>query len=71
MASWRERWAWWREFRQLGVRDVKRRVDAVTWHQEKHREAERFLWWHTNGLTVLALCVATLGALAALLNLRQ
>jgi hypothetical protein len=71
MASWRERWTWWREFRQLGARDVKRRVDGVTWHQEKHREAERFLWWQTNGLTVLALCVATLGALAALLNLRQ
>jgi putative transposase len=47
MASWRERFLWWREFRYLGARDVKRRVDGVTWHQEKHREAERFLWWHS------------------------
>jgi len=66
MASWRERYEWWREFRYLGARDVMRRVEGVSWHQEKLREAERFLWWH--GLAVLALLVATA---ALLLHLRH
>ena len=68
MASWRERYEWWREFRYLGARDVMRRVEGVSWHQEKLREAERFLWWHSNGLAVLALLVATA---ALLLHLRH
>jgi len=59
--SWRERCAWWREFRYLGARDVKRRVDGL-------REAERFLWWHDNRLKVLGMVIAAFGVLAALLN---
>jgi hypothetical protein len=70
MASWRERYAWWREFRYLGARDVKRRAEHVTWAQEKRREAEHFLWWHANWLKVLTLgvVVAAFGVLVALLN---
>jgi hypothetical protein len=68
MASWRQRCEWWREFRYLGARDVKRRVDHITWAQEKLREAERFLWWHAKGLKVLSIAVATLGAVVALLS---
>jgi hypothetical protein len=70
MASWRQRCEWWREFRYLGARDVKRRVDQVVWAQEKLREAERFLWWHANGLTVLALLVAAIGVLVAFYHAR-
>jgi hypothetical protein len=69
MATWRERFEWWREFRYLGARNVKRRVDHVTWAQEKHREAERFLWWHANGLTIFGMAIAALGVLAALLRI--
>jgi hypothetical protein len=39
MASWRERLGWWREFRRLGVRNVRRRVDGVAWHAAKMRVA--------------------------------
>jgi hypothetical protein len=53
MASWRERFGWWPEFRYLGARDVKRRVDGVACSQEKLREAERFLWWRDNRLRFL------------------
>jgi hypothetical protein len=63
MASWRQGCEWWREFRYLGARDVKRRVDHVTWAQEKLREAERFLWWHTHWPKFLLGAVATLVAL--------
>jgi hypothetical protein len=70
MASWRERCAWWREFRYLGARDVKRRVEGVTWGQDKLREAERFLWWHANWITVLGMVIAALGVLVALLHYR-
>src|SRR5260221_350708 len=65
MASWRERYAWWREFRYLGARDVKRRVEHLTWAQEKRREAERFLLWHANWLQVLGMVNATLGMVGA------
>jgi hypothetical protein len=68
MASWRERYAWWREFRYLGARDVKRRVEHVTWAQEKRREAKRFLWWHANWLKVLGMVIATLGLVVAALG---
>jgi hypothetical protein len=68
MASWRERYAWWREFRYLGTRDVKRRVEHVTWAQEKRREAEHFLWWHANWLKVLGMVIATLGVAVAALG---
>ena len=66
--SWRERCAWWREFLYLGARDVKRRVDGLSWAQDKLREAERFLWWHDNRLKVLGMVIAAFGVLAALLN---
>ena len=62
MASWRERYAWWREFHYLGAADVKRRMEHVIWAQEKRREAEHFLWWHANWLKVLGMVIATLGA---------
>jgi hypothetical protein len=68
MASWRERLGWWREFRRLGVRDVRRRVDGVAWHAAKMREAERFLWWHSNGLTILTAVIVGLGVVVGFLN---
>jgi hypothetical protein len=68
MASWRERYAWWREFHYLGARDVKRRVEHVTWAQGKLREAEYFLWWHANWLKVLGMVIATLGVAVAALG---
>jgi hypothetical protein len=42
MASWRERWTWWREFRRVGTREVEKRVARVTWANDaKLREARR------------------------------
>jgi hypothetical protein len=35
MATWRERRAWRREFRSFGIRQVKERERASTWHEEK------------------------------------
>lgn len=43
MASWRERRAWRREFKSLGVRQVKDREAHSIWHEEKQREARRWL----------------------------
>jgi hypothetical protein len=41
---------------------------GVAWHQEKQREAERFLWWHSNGLTILTAVIVALGVVVGLLN---
>jgi flagellar motor component MotA len=68
MASWRERYAWWREFHYLGAADVKRRMEHVIWAQEKRREAEHFLWWHANWLKVLGMVIPTLGVVVAALG---
>jgi hypothetical protein len=35
MATWRERRAWRREFRSLGIRQVEERERASIWHEEK------------------------------------
>jgi hypothetical protein len=47
---------------------VKRRVEGVSWDQEKLREAERFLWWHSNGIAVLGAIIAALVVVVGLLN---
>jgi hypothetical protein len=70
MASWRQRCEWWREFRYLGARDVQKRVEHVTWAQEKLREAERFLWWRANWHIVLGALLTAIGLLIAFYHSR-
>jgi CBS-domain-containing membrane protein len=43
MASWRERRAWRREFRSLGIRQTREREAHSIWHEEKLQEARRWL----------------------------
>jgi hypothetical protein len=43
MATWRARRAWRREFKSLGIRQVKAREAHSVWHEEKQREARRWL----------------------------
>jgi hypothetical protein len=42
MATWREWRAWRREFKSLGVRQVKEREARSIWHAEKQQAAR---WW--------------------------
>ena len=43
MATWREWRAWRREFKSLGIRQVKERNEARSiWHEEKQQAAR---WW--------------------------
>ena len=42
MATWREWRAWRREFKSLGIRQVKEREARSIWHQEKQQAAR---WW--------------------------
>jgi hypothetical protein len=42
MATWREWRAWCREFKSLGIRQVKEREARSIWHQEKQQAAR---WW--------------------------
>jgi hypothetical protein len=39
MATWREWRAWRREFKSLGIRQVKEREARSIWHQEKQQAA--------------------------------
>jgi hypothetical protein len=42
MATWREWRAWRREFKSLGIREVKEREAHSIWHEEKQQAAR---WW--------------------------
>jgi hypothetical protein len=42
MATWREWRAWRREFKSLGIRQVKEREARSIWHGEKQQAAR---WW--------------------------
>ena len=42
MATWREWRAWRREFKSLGIRQVKEREARSIWHEEKQQAAR---WW--------------------------
>src|SRR5262249_49770734 len=42
MATWREWRAWRREFKSLGIRQVKEREARSIWHEEKQQSAR---WW--------------------------
>ena len=42
MATWREWRAWRREFKSLGIRQVKEREAHSIWHEEKQQAAR---WW--------------------------
>jgi hypothetical protein len=42
MATWREWRAWRREFKSLGIRQVKEREAHSIWHEEKQHAAR---WW--------------------------
>jgi hypothetical protein len=41
--TWRERRQWRREFRDLGAEQVRDRVHAVIWSEEKHHYASEWL----------------------------
>jgi hypothetical protein len=43
MATRRERRAWRREFKSLGIRQVKEREAHSIWHEEKQQAARRWL----------------------------
>jgi hypothetical protein len=65
MASWRQTLAWWKEFRQLGTEDVRRRVQHVIWSEEKLRTARRWLWRQEHRLQVIGMIVTGLIAAPA------
>jgi hypothetical protein len=43
MATWQERHAWRREFKGLGIRQVREREARSVWHEEKQQVARRWL----------------------------
>lgn len=55
---------WRREFKQLGVDQVRARVRASVWAEEKLQAARRWLWWQEHRLQVAALIVGTVAAAA-------
>ena len=44
MATWREWRAWRREFKSLGIRQVREREAHSIWHEEKQQAARWWLW---------------------------
>jgi phosphoserine phosphatase len=60
---------WWRDFRQRGAEDVRRQVYRSTFENDKHRAAERWLWWHDHGLKVIGITAAMVTAAAAVAQL--
>ena len=55
---------WRREFKHLGVDQVRTRVRASVWAEEKLQAARRWLWWQEHRLQVAALIVGTVAAAA-------
>jgi hypothetical protein len=53
---------WRREFKELGVEQVRARVSASTWAGDKLQAARRWLWWQEHRLQIAGLMV---GAVAA------
>jgi hypothetical protein len=67
MASWRERCAWYAEFRSLGVRQVTERERLSTYHEEKLQEARRWLWWQEHLPKFVVAASAAVAVIAAAL----
>jgi hypothetical protein len=53
---------WRREFKQLGVEQVRARVSASMWAEDKLQAARRWLWWQEHWRQIAGLIV---GAVAA------
>ena len=56
---------WWKEFRQLGADDVRKRVEHSIWGEEKMRAARRYLWWAQHALKVTGMVIAIAAVLVA------
>ena len=67
--SWREQWAWWREFQSLGRRQVEQRERASTWHDERKLRAARRYLSVTNPAIVAALIAAAVAMCVAVLTI--
>ena len=67
VASWEERRAWRDEFRNLGVELVRDRLRLAAWHEEKLREARRWLWWQERLVTIIVISMGGAVAIAAAL----
>jgi hypothetical protein len=65
MATWKERRAWRREFKSLGIRQVKAREAGSIWHGEKQQAARRWLREHELMPYVIAMLLAI--AMAAII----
>jgi len=65
MATWKERRAWRREFKSLGIRQVKAREAGSIWHGEKQQAARRWLREHELMPYVIAMLLAI--AIAAII----
>jgi len=65
MATWRQRRAWRREFKSLGIRQVKERVAIASWHEEEGKQEAARRWLRKQELrpaivTALATIIATI-----------
>jgi hypothetical protein len=56
---------WRREFKQLGVEQVRARVRASVWAEEKLQAARSWLWWQENWMKIAGLIVAAIAAAAS------
>jgi hypothetical protein len=68
MATWRERRAWRREFRSLGIRQVKERERASIWREEKLQAARRWLREQELRPYIIAALATIVAALIAVLG---
>jgi hypothetical protein len=57
---------WRREFKQLGVDQVRARVTASVWSEEKLQAARRWLWRQDHWMQMAALVVGTVVAIAGI-----
>ena len=56
---------WRREFKELGVDQVRAKVNASTWAGDKLQAARRWLWWQEHRLQIAAVIVAAVAAAAS------
>jgi hypothetical protein len=64
MATWREWRAWRREFRSLGIRQVKEREARSIWHEEKQQAARFGCESRSCSPTITALATLIVGLIA-------
>jgi hypothetical protein len=56
---------WRREFKELGVDQVRARVSASTWAGDKLQAARRWLWWQEHWLQLAGLIAGAVAAAAS------